>query len=112
MISNSNYSNSTHTQSAEPSARHQLEIAIEREVRNLRNKFRNRISDLAETTGVLSKVENGMMSPSPTTLQALTRALIVPVSTFVRRYKRRGSVHFVKAGEDLAVDRSGTRSGH
>ncbi|MCA1452645.1 helix-turn-helix domain-containing protein [Bradyrhizobium sp. BRP22] len=93
-----------------------LEVAIGREVRNFRNKLGIKISDLAEAAGIslgmLSKIENGMTSPSLTTLQALARALSVPVSSFFRRYEERRSVSFVKAGEGLAIERRGTRSGH
>ena len=93
-----------------------LEVAIGREVRNFRNKLGIKISDLAEASGLslgmLSKIENGMTSPSLTTLQALARALGVPVTSFFRRYEERRSVSFVKAGEGLAIERRGTRSGH
>ena len=93
-----------------------LEVAIGREVRNFRNKLGITISDLAEAAdlslGMLSKIENGMTSPSLTTLQALARALSVPVSSFFRRYEERRSVSFVKSGEGLAIERRGTRSGH
>ncbi|MFT4276441.1 MAG: helix-turn-helix domain-containing protein [Rhodopseudomonas sp.] len=93
-----------------------LEVAIGREVRNFRNQLGINISELAEAAGIslgmLSKIENGMTSPSLTTLQALARALSVPVSSFFRRYEERRSVSFVKAGEGLAIERRGTRSGH
>src|SRR5690348_1516224 len=45
-----------------------LEVAIGREVRNFRNKLGIKISDLADAAGIslgmLSKIENGMTSPS------------------------------------------------
>lgn len=93
-----------------------LEVAIGREVRAFRNKLGINISDLAAATGIslgmLSKIENGMTSPSLTTLQALSRALSVPVTSFFRRYEERRSVTFVKAGEGLSIERRGTRNGH
>lgn len=93
-----------------------LEVAIGREVRAFRNTLGINISDLAAATGIsvgmLSKIENGMTSPSLTTLQALSRALSVPVTSFFRRYEERRSVTFVKAGEGLAIERRGTRNGH
>jgi len=93
-----------------------LEVAIGREVRNFRNKLGIKISDLAAATGIslgmLSKIENGMTSPSLTTLQSLSRALGVPVTSFFRRYEERRSVSFVKSGEGLAIERRGTRNGH
>lgn len=93
-----------------------LEVAIGREVRNFRNKLGIKIADLSVATGVsigmLSKIENGMTSPSLTTLQTLARALSVPVTDFFKRYEERRSVTFVKAGEGLAIERRGTRAGH
>ena len=61
---------------------------------------------------MLSKIENGMTSPSLTTLQALSRALGVPVTAFFRRFEERRNAVFVKAGEGLAIERRGTRNGH
>ncbi len=82
--------------------------------------FRNKLGitggDLAAATGLslgmLSKIENGMTSPSLTTLQALSRALGVPVTAFFRRFEERRNAVFVKAGEGLAIERRGTRNGH
>jgi transcriptional regulator with XRE-family HTH domain len=93
-----------------------LEVAIGREVRAFRNKLGINISDLAAATGIslgmLSKIENGMTSPSLTTIQALSRALSVPVTSFFKRFEEQRSVTFVKAGEGLAIERRGTRNGH
>jgi transcriptional regulator with XRE-family HTH domain len=93
-----------------------LEVAIGREVRACRNKLGINISDLSAATGIslgmLSKIENGNTSASLTTLQALSRALGVPVTTFFRRYEERRSASFVKAGEGLSIERRGTRNGH
>ena len=47
-----------------------------------------------------------------TTLQALSRALGVPVTAFFRRFEEERSVVFVKAGEGLEIERRGTRAGH
>src|ERR1700737_897945 len=56
-----------------------LEVAIGREVRAFRNKLGITVADLAAATGLslgmLSKIENGVTSPSLTTLQTLSRAL-------------------------------------
>ena len=93
-----------------------LEVAIGREVRSFRNKLGITGGDLAAATGLslgmLSKIENGMTSPSLTTLQALSRALGVPVTAFFRRFEERRNAVFVKAGEGLAIERRGTRNGH
>ena len=88
-----------------------LEVAIGREVRAFRTKLGITGGDLAAATGLslgmLSKIENGMTSPSLTTLQALSRALGVPVTAFFRRFEERRGAVFVKAGEGLAIERRG-----
>jgi transcriptional regulator with XRE-family HTH domain len=93
-----------------------LEVAIGREVRAFRKKLGITVADLAAATdislGMLSKIENGITSPSLTTLQALSRALGVPVTAFFRRFEEEHSAVFVKAGEGLDVERRGTRAGH
>ncbi|UDL96133.1 helix-turn-helix domain-containing protein [Lichenihabitans sp. PAMC28606] len=93
-----------------------LEVAIGREVRAFRNKLGITGSDLATATGLslgmLSKIENGLTSPSLTTLQSLSRALGVPVTAFFRRYEERRDAVFVKAGQGLSIERRGTRNGH
>ena len=93
-----------------------LEVAIGREVRAFRKKLGITVADLAAATdislGMLSKIENGITSPSLTTLQALSRALGVPVTAFFRRFEEERSAVFVKAGEGLDVERRGTRAGH
>ncbi len=93
-----------------------LEVAIGREVRSFRKKLGVTVADLAAATnislGMLSKIENGIASPSLTTLQALSRALGVPVTAFFRRFEEERGAVFVKAGEGLDVERRGTRAGH
>src|SRR5437016_1202785 len=68
-----------------------LEIAIGHEVRAFRKKLGITGADLASATGIsmgmLSKIENGTISASLTTIQALSRALGVPVSAFFRRFE-------------------------
>lgn len=93
-----------------------LEVAIGHEVRAFRKKLGITVADLAATTnislGMLSKIENGITSPSLTTLQALSRALGVPLSSFFRRFEEDRNAVFVKAGEGVDVERRGTRAGH
>ncbi|MBP0616826.1 helix-turn-helix domain-containing protein [Jiella mangrovi] len=95
---------------------HNLEAAIGHEVRAFRKKLGITVSDLASATGVslgmLSKIENGNISPSLTTLQALSRALGVPLTAFFRRFEEARNAVFVKAGEGVELERRGTRAGH
>jgi transcriptional regulator with XRE-family HTH domain len=94
----------------------QLETAIGREVREFRKKLDMTVADLAKladlSAGMLSKIENGMTSPSLDTLQALSRALHVPVTAFFRRYEEERDATFVPAGQGLTIERRGTRAGH
>ncbi|MBD3765814.1 MAG: helix-turn-helix transcriptional regulator, partial [Rhodobacterales bacterium] len=63
------------------------------------------------SAGMLSKIENGLISPSLATLQALARALQVPlVQLFSGHEEPRGAMH-VKAGEGVEIARAGTRAG-
>ncbi len=93
-----------------------LEIAIGREIRNFRTKMDLTIAELAKladlSSGMLSKIENGNTSPSLATLQALSRALNIPVTAFFRKYEEERDASFVPAGEGLVIERRGTRAGH
>ncbi len=93
-----------------------LEAAIGHEVRAFRKQLGITVSDLASATGIslgmLSKIENGNISPSLTTLQALSRALGVPLTAFFRRFEEVRNAVFVKAGEGVELERRGTRAGH
>jgi transcriptional regulator with XRE-family HTH domain len=94
----------------------QLEVAIGREVREFRKKLDMTVAELSKladlSAGMLSKIENGMTSPSLDTLQALSRALHVPVTSFFRRYEEERDATFVPAGQGLRIERRGTRAGH
>ncbi len=93
-----------------------LEVAIGRQVRELRKRQRMTGSDLATQAGLsvvmLSKIENGVSSPSLNTLSTLADALKVPVVQLFSGYEEeRGCMH-VKAGEGVETEREGTRAGH
>ncbi|MEM9330030.1 MAG: XRE family transcriptional regulator [Pseudomonadota bacterium] len=93
-----------------------LESAIGHEVRKARKRLDITISELSDASGLsigmLSKIENGSTSASLTTLQILSDALGVPISSFFKRFEEtRAAVH-VKAGEGFQAERRGTRAGH
>lgn len=93
-----------------------LESAIGRELREIRHKRDMTVADLAQATGLsvgmLSKIENGVTSPSLTTLQTLSEALSIPLTSFFRRFEERREAVHVKAGEGVETERAGTRAGH
>lgn len=93
-----------------------LEMAIGHEVRTCRKKLGLTITDLAVaadvSVGMLSKIETGSISPSLTTLQAVSKALGVPLTALFRRFEETRAASFVKAGEGINIERRGTRAGH
>ena len=93
-----------------------LEAAIGREVRAFRRQQGLTVADLAQITGLsigmLSKIENGITSPSLTTLQVLSHAFSVPVTAFFKSYEERREVQHVKLGDHVEIERRGTRAGH
>ena len=93
-----------------------LEVAIGRQVHEYRLKLGMTVADLSRqaglSAGMLSKIENGMTSPSLATLQSLSAALNVPVTAFFRKFEEQRDATFVKAGDGLNIERRGTRAGH
>lgn len=61
---------------------------------------------------MLSKLENGQVSPSLATLVRLSGALQVPVTAFFRGLDEERDVLFVKAGQGLDISHRGSRAGH
>ena len=93
-----------------------LQAAIGKEVLDFRRSNKITFKELSDQTGLsmgmLSKIENGVTSPSLTTLQLLANALGVPLTALFRRYEEdREAVH-TKAGEGVEIVRQGTRAGH
>ena len=93
-----------------------LEMAIGHEVRTHRKRLGLTVADLAAATrmsvGMLSKIENGNISSSLSTLQSLSEALGVAITGFFKGYEEPRSASFVKAGEGMNIERRGTRAGH
>jgi transcriptional regulator with XRE-family HTH domain len=93
-----------------------LELCIGREVRHQRQKHDMTVTELADlaglSSGMLSKIENGLTSPSLATLQSLASALNVSVTSLMRRFEERRDATFVPAGGGLKIQRRGSRAGH
>lgn len=94
----------------------QLEVAIGHEIRALRKHAGITVADLAEESGIsigmLSKIENGLTSPSLTTLNAVSQALGIPMSQLLRRFEEDRQAVQVKSGEGATAERRGSRAGH
>lgn len=93
-----------------------LEANIGAEVRRLRKTLDLTLAELCAatkiSTGMLSKIENGAISPSLATLGALSRALNVPVSALFAETEEHRGCSFVRAGTGMRIERRGTKAGH
>jgi transcriptional regulator with XRE-family HTH domain len=61
---------------------------------------------------MLSKIENGLISPSLSTLQAISNVLNVPLSTLFASFEEKRDCSFVPAGQGVHIERRGTKVGH
>ncbi|GAA0313255.1 hypothetical protein GCM10009087_24320 [Sphingomonas oligophenolica] len=61
---------------------------------------------------MLSKIENGGISPSLSTLQSISGVLQVPLSSLFASFEERQDCSYVPAGQGLTIDRRGTKVGH
>lgn len=93
-----------------------LESSIGIEVRRRRKELDLTVADLGAAAGIsagmLSKIENGSISPSLGTLEALAKALNVPIVRLFAETEERRDCSFVKAGSGVRIDRRGTKAGH
>lgn len=93
-----------------------LERAIGMQIRDLRRRFHLSGTDLAGaasiSVGMLSKIENGQISPSLATLQALAGALNVPMTALFSTFEEKRDCSFVRAGQGVVIERRGSKVGH
>jgi transcriptional regulator with XRE-family HTH domain len=93
-----------------------LEANIGSEVRRLRKSLDLTVAELGAaasiSAGMLSKIENGGISASLATLDALAKALNVPISALFAETEERRDCSFVKAGSGVRIERRGTKAGH
>ncbi len=93
-----------------------LEQAIGVQIRHARKRLDITGAELAAAAhlspGMLSKIENGQISPSLATLQALTRALNMPLSALFTPFEDERDCSFVKRGQGVGIERRGTKAGH
>ncbi|GGF73281.1 transcriptional regulator [Azorhizobium oxalatiphilum] len=93
-----------------------LEQALGIQVRAVRRELDLTVSDLASAAGIsvgmLSKIENGQISPSLSTLQAVARALNVPITALFSAFEERRDCSYVRAGQGVVIERRGTKVGH
>lgn len=93
-----------------------LEDAIGTQVRDYRKHAGLTVSELASAAeispGMLSKIENGQISPSLSTLQFLASALNLPLTMLLASFEGGRGCSYVRKGEGVAIRRRGTKVGH
>lgn len=95
---------------------HTLEQAIGAQIRQQRKRLDITAAELAAAAdispGMMSKIENGQISASLSTLNAVAKALNVPISALFAAYEERRDCSFVKADQGVSIERRGTKAGH
>jgi transcriptional regulator with XRE-family HTH domain len=98
-----------------PRGENELQAAIGREVRACRKRHGMSATELAcaakISVSMMSKIENGLISASLTTLQALSQALGVPMTALLKSFEEERSAVFVRAGAGVEMERRGGRAG-
>jgi DNA-binding XRE family transcriptional regulator len=93
-----------------------LERALGKQIRQLRRALDLSVADLAGaagiSTGMMSKIENGQISPSLATLQSISSALSVSLSSLFASFEERQDCSFVPAGQGVTIERRGSKVGH
>lgn len=102
--------------SAPPESPRTLERALGHQVRRLRRERDLSVSDLAAASGLslgmVSKIENGQISPSLSTVNAIAGALNVPLSSLFSAFEEKRDCSHVRAGQGVTIERRGTKVGH
>jgi len=93
-----------------------LDFLVGRAVKAERSQAGLTLAELSERSGVsvpmISKIERGQVSASLSTLNALARAVGVPIINFFAETVEIGEVSLVRAGEGITVRRAGSTYGH
>jgi transcriptional regulator with XRE-family HTH domain len=93
-----------------------LERALGARIRTARRDQDLSVLDLASASnisaGMLSKIENGQISPSLSTLQSIANALTLSLSSLFAATEERRDCSFVRAKQGVVIERRGTKVGH
>jgi transcriptional regulator with XRE-family HTH domain len=102
--------------SAPATATRTLEQSIGIQIRHFRKQLGLTVAELAGTaglsTGMLSKIENGQISPSLTTLQVLARRLNLPMTSLFTAFEEKRDCSYVGSGQGVLIERRGSKVGH
>ncbi|MBV5270798.1 MAG: helix-turn-helix transcriptional regulator [Afipia sp.] len=93
-----------------------LERALGARIRFIRREQDLSVLDLSSaaniSAGMLSKIENGQISPSLSTLQSIANALKVSLSMLFAASEERRDCSYVRAKQGVVIERRGTKVGH
>src|SRR5260221_14113295 len=93
-----------------------LERALGAKIRDTRRAQDLSVLDLSNASnisaGMLSKIENGQISPSLSTLQSIASALNVPLTLLFAASEERRDCSFVRAEQGVVIERRCTKSWH
>lgn len=93
-----------------------LEKALGNQIRLARKRQDLSVANLASVAGIspgmVSKIENGGISPSLSTLQAIATALNVSLSSLFSQSEERQDCSHVPSGHGVSIERRGTKAGH
>lgn len=93
-----------------------LEKALGLRVRHLRRERDLSAAELGRAAGIslgmISKIENGQISPSLSTISGIANALNVPFTSLFSTFEEKRDCSYVKNGQGLIIDRGGTKVGH
>ncbi len=93
-----------------------LESALGLQIRMLRRERDLSVGDLSNAAGIsigmVSKIENGQISPSLTTINAIAHALNVPLSSLFTAFEDKRDCSFVPKGQGVIIERRGSKVGH
>ena len=93
-----------------------LEQAIGAQIKLSRKHYGLTVAELSSaagiSTGMLSKIENGQISPSLTTLQILAKALDLPMTSLFASFEEKRDCSYVVGGQGVLIERRGSKVGH
>jgi len=93
-----------------------LEKALGHQVRLLRRERVLSVADLGSAAGIspgmISKIENGAISPSLASINAIASALNVPITALFSAFEESRDCSYVKQGQGVLIERRGTKVGH
>lgn len=93
-----------------------LEKALGHQIRTLRRERDLSVADLGNAAGLslgmVSKIENGAISPSLSSINAIAKALNVPITALFSAFEERRDCSLVKRGQGVVIERRGTKVGH